>query len=332
MDTNTQPIKSVGRRWLLTVLLAACAGAITVLLPFGLFLVPGLWAYAMCKTRPTILALPAGIYCVLALLLYPAATALSLTVLTGAGAYLLYALQTNKRGNTNTAVAMAGLSAVCLYLAVCLPGMLSGEGAFTAIQAEMDAFTELYRQALKALPAQYAEIMPNVNSYLDAFSSSVTVLIVPVLCAVAGGMGLSNLLFFRLFSKKRVQTFGLSTLRPFRQWSIPQSMTFGLFFLLIGSFVLEMSGWEYADSLTSTVNVIVGMPLMLQGLCVVDFLIVKKGGNVAGKRVGYYLIGALLFWIAQTPLMLLGCFEQLFHFRTRLMDASKPMPPPDAFS
>ena len=37
------------------------------------------------------------------------------------------------------------------------------------------------------------------------------------------------------------------------------------------SCILEWTGWVFADGMTNTVNVLVGMPLLLQGLCVIDF-------------------------------------------------------------
>ena len=70
--------------------------------------------------------------------------------------------------------------------------------------------------------------------------------------------------------------------------------------------------------MANTVNVLVGMPLLLQGLCVVDFLIARSRKHVnAGRALAYAGIG-ILFSLAQTPLILIGCFDQVFRIRERM--------------
>jgi uncharacterized protein YybS (DUF2232 family) len=167
--------------------------------------------------------------------------------------------------------------------------------------------------------------MPNIDAQtvklltdaLDAYSKAIPNMIVPALCVFAGVLGLGNLLFFHLFCKKRPE-IAISPIRSFRDWSLPRSMTLGLFALLIGSLILEWTGWVFADGLTNTVNVLVGMPLLLQGLCVIDFLIARSPKNVTlGRTLTYVGIG-VLFGLAQTPLILVGCFDQIFRFRDRM--------------
>jgi uncharacterized protein YybS (DUF2232 family) len=110
-------------------------------------------------------------------------------------------------------------------------------------------------------------------------------------------------------------------MRAFRYWALPRSVMLGLFALLVGALVLEWSGWTFADSLSNTVNVLVGMPLLLQGLCVIDFLLVRSSKNVSATRAVSYTAIGVLFGIAQMPLILIGCFEQIFRFRERGMKA-----------
>jgi len=107
-------------------------------------------------------------------------------------------------------------------------------------------------------------------------------------------------------------------MRPFRDWTLPNSMTLGLFILLVGSLILNWAGWAFADGMSNTVNALVGMPLLLQGLCVVDFFLARSQRNAAvGRALTYVGIG-LLFSFLQTPLILVGCFEQIFHVRDRI--------------
>jgi len=203
-----------------------------------------------------------------------------------------------------------------------LPGVLSGDGAFAAVQTVMDEMIDFYRAALSQSGNADAEYISLINEYLDAFSDAVPTYIVPVLCVSASVSGLGNLLFFRLFCRKHTE-ISLAPMRAFRYWTLPRSMMLGLLLMLVGSLVFEWSDWTFSDSLGNTVNVLVGMPLLLQGLCVVDFLLKRSNKNVTTLRAVVYTAIGVLFSIAQMPLILIGCFEQIFHFRNR----AQAMPP-----
>ncbi len=316
-----RPDRTKPRAWPV-VLLAALAGAASLYLPAGLLIVPALFAYAGARTRPSMLALAAAPFAIGAFLLYTPVAAAGLLLVAAGGAAVLYALQIRRAGNAYTALTLAGVILVGLYASVCLPGIVSGDGAFAAVQSSIDGLLDFYRGALTQVADLDAETAATLNEYIDAFSEAVPTFVVPALCVFAGAMGLGNFLFFRLFCRKHAE-IRLMPMRPFRLWALPRSMMYGLFALLIGSLILEWSGWQFATSLSNTVNVLVGMPLILQGLCVLDFLLARSRRNVATARTLTYVAVALLFSVAQMPLALLGCFEQLFRFRDRLQH----MPP-----
>lgn len=300
------------------LLISVIAGAAALYVPAGLLVLPALWACAGARTKPAWIALPAALYAAGAFWLYTPLAAAGFILMTAGGALALCLMQTRRMTNAYTVLTLAGILLVGLYTAVCLKGLLSGEGAFAATQAGMDQTIALYRAALPAASGANADAVQMVNEYLTALSKAVPTYLVAVLCAAAGVGGLSNLLFFRLFLRKHKE-IAISPMREFRQWSLPRSMVFGLFALLICSVVLEWTQWQYADRLSATVNMLVGMPLVLQGLCVVDFLLSRSKRNVTASRVvTYSLVGVgVLLSLAQMPLMLLGCFEQLFRFRAR---------------
>lgn len=301
---------------LLPLLLGTLIGIAAVLFPAALLLAPAYWAYAMCKTRPTSLALFGVVFAVLEVLLLGAFNGACFTVLAIGCAAALYYMQTKRMSNAYTVAAASGIALVCLYLAVCLPGILSGEGAFAAAQALMQEAADAFRTLLPTVSALPAENAALLQESLDAYVASIPALVVPALTILSGVLGLSNFLFFRLFA--RGKGLAISTLRPFRLWSIPKSLTTGLIVMLVGSLIMGMTNWDYAAALTNTVNAIVGMPLLLQGLCVLDFILSKKAdGKVASRRVLAYLVTGVLFALVQTPLIMLGCFDQLFRFRTR---------------
>ena len=316
MSTNTQ-----NGAWLV-LLLAVLAAAAALFLPFGLIVVPALWAYAGARTKPGWIALPAAVYTVGALMLYSPLSnsgytpAIAVSVMAAASAVALYFLMTKRFSNTYTALTLSGIFLVGLYAAVCLPSVMAGKGAFAAVQSAMDELIALYRSLFVQAAGADAQYASQINEYLDTFAKAVPTFVVPALCIFAGVMGLSNLLFFRLFCRKHKE-IAIPPIREFRFWALPRSMMFGLFALLVGALILEWTGWQYAESLVNTVNVLVGMPLLLQGLAVVDFLIVRSSRKTTGQRTVTYVLIGVLFGLVETPLMLLGGFEQLFHFRAR---------------
>ena len=301
--------------------IAALAAVLTAILPVFWLVLPGLTAYAMLRTKPWSAVLPAALLMGFSYVLTGSPlTAGLLTGMAALTALTIYYFQVNRMGNSYTALTAAGVFLVFLYLLMCLPGLLSGTGAFSQIQVSVDETVALFRQMLAMMPELPKEATDMYAEYLTLVSRSVASIAVPIACAAAGILGLSNFLFFRAFAGK-TQENGLLPMRPFAMWSIPRSAALGLFLLLVGSLVLTWTEWSYAEAFTATVNVLVSMPLILQGLSTVDYLILKKGKNPTGKRVLVYVLLGLFFWLAQMPLMLVGCFEQLFRIRSR------PFPP-----
>ena len=309
------PLKS-NRGWPI-LLLSVLVGLITVVFPFALVLAPGLWAYAGARTKPHWIALPAAAFGIAAFQIYTTEAAAGLTLSAAIVAGLIYGMLTRRESNTYTALTLSGVFLVGLYAAICLPGILAGRGAFADAQNAINALVAAYRAAMNQMTELDAQTVSLFSKALDAFTEQVPNLIVSALCIVAGVFGLGNLLFFRLFCRKRPEIV-ISPMRPFKDWTLPRSMTFGLFALLIASLAMEWAGWAFAEGFSNVVNVLVGMPLLLQGLCVVDFMIARTGKNVTIKRALTYVVIGILFGVAETPLILVGCFDQIFRFRERL--------------
>lgn len=309
------PLKS-NRGWPI-LLLAVLAGLITVVFPFALVIAPALWAFAGARTKPQWIALPAAAFGIAAFQIYATEAAAGLTLAATIAAGLIYWMMTKRESNTYTALTLSGVFLVGLYTAVCLPGILAGRGAFADVQNVVNSLVAVYRGALNQMTEIDAQTVSLFSTALDAFSEQVPNMIVSALCIVSGVLGLGNLLFFRLFCCKRSE-IEISPMRPFKDWTLPRSMTFGLFTLLIASLAMEWAGWAFAEGFSNVVNVLVGMPLLLQGLCVVDFMIDRTGKKVTFKRALTYIAVGILFSIAETPLILVGCFDQIFRFRDRL--------------
>ena len=311
-----QAPRRIRRGWPV-LLLSVLIGLVAAVFPFALLLAPGLWAYAGARTKPYWIALPAAAFAVTAFQLYTPVAAAGLSVASALVAGSIYVLMTRKVSNTYTALILAGIFLGGLYVAICLPGILDGRGAFADVQRAMDTGLSLYRSAMAETSSLSADVKTLFSQALDAFRVEVPNLVVSALCVFAGVLGLGNLLFFRLFCRKHHE-IEISPIRPFREWTLPRSMTFGLFVFLIGSLALEWAGWAFAAGFSNAVNALVGMPLLLQGLCVVDFMLARSPKNATlGRALTYTGIG-ILFSLTQTPLILIGCFEQIFRFRDRM--------------
>ena len=288
----------------------------TLLLPVGLLLLPAWTAALSYRVRPRyayglILAFLLG-----AVNLYGWAGGVALTAAYAVPAALLRLL--HKRGVPPYAIAAAlsGTAFLLLYLAVCLPGILSGEGAFAAAEASFGTALEEYRAMLTAaaVGADITRILAVFDEQASLLLRNVSAILMPFFAYLAMALGVSNFLFFRLFTRRVPE---IPRLAPFREWRIPAQLTGGICFFLIASLVLELTGARYGAAVTGTINAIVGVPLLIQGLSLIDYTIVWKSRNVRRTRIVAYVIIGLLFMLLRTTLILLGCAEQLFRLRDR---------------
>lgn len=301
-----------------TLLIATLVSAVSFVMPSMLLIVaPALWAYAGARTKPQYIALPALVYAAGAFANYSGVVAAGLTGAAVLSAVLVYALLTRRVSNAYTALTLAGVFLAGLYVAFCMPGILAGRGAFADMQAAVGEINAFYRSALAQMPQINADYATFFTDAMDTLYETTPTLVVAALGIFAGILGLSNLLFFRLFCRKHPE-IAISPMRPFRDWTLPQSLTMGLFVLLIGSLILQWMGWTFAESFSNAADALVGMPLLLQGLCVIDFLIYRSQKNVnAGRTLTYIGIGVLYAYL-QMPLIMVGIFDQIFHLRARL--------------
>ena len=317
---NIEQQPSRGQRGWPVLLLSVLAALATSVFPAGLCIAPAVWAYAGARTKPYWIALPAAVFAAGVFSQYAPFAAGAMAGSAAMAAALIYFLLTRKVSNTYTALTLAGVFLTGLYVAACVPGILDGRGAFADIQAAMGAMFDSYRSIIAQMPSADAEVAAYLSDSFDALYQAAPSLVVSAFCIFASILGLGNLLFFRLFCRKHPE-ISISPMRKFRDWSLPRSMTFGLLSLLIGSLVLSWTGWTFADGMSNTVNVLVGMPFLLQGLCVLDFLLSRSKKHIARNRTLTYVGVGVLFGFVQTPLILIGCFDQFFRFRERLRGA-----------
>ena len=317
METSNQPKPRASLNGWLVLLLAVASGFAAAYVPFALIVAPALWAYAGARTKPALIALPAAAF---AAIMFTYDSVLVAAGLSGAAllaAVLVYALLTHRFGNTDTVLILCGVFLIGLYTAICMPGVLDGRGAFADVQAAILSMKEFYTSIAAGMPQLGEGGTALVSEMMDAMYEAVPTSFVAVLCIIASILGLGNLLFFRAFCKKQEQ-IQLSRMRPFRDWAMTRSMMYGLFLMLILSLILELSDWTYAASFSTTANALLAIPLFLQGISVIDFFIVRGQKNVSVIRTLTYVGICVLYQLVFVPLVLVGCFDQVFRLRERM--------------
>ena len=317
METSNQQSPNLARSGWLVLLLAVVAAVAAAYVPLFLIIAPALWAYAAARTRPYWLAVPAAVFAYGMFTFEPAVVAAAYTAGALLASVLLLVLLTHGFSNSDTVLILCGVFLVMMYSVICVPGLLEGRQAYADIHARVGDVRAIYSNGA----AFYAQISPDaektVQQMLDTMYDAVPTTFVAVLCIFASVLGLSNLLFFRAFCRKQTQ-IKLSPMRAFRDWTLPRSMTLGLFAILIGSIVLEFTGWAFAESFAVTANILLCIPLFLQGISVVDFMLSRAPKNVTVARTLTYIgLGVLYQWFL-FPLVLVGVFDQIFHVRDRM--------------
>lgn len=317
MEISNQPSSREARKGLWVLLLAVVAAVSAAYVPFMLVVAPALWAYAGARTKPYWILVPAAAFAYGVFTFEPVVVASALTAGALIAALLLNTLLTHGFSNSDTVLILCGVFLLMLYGAICLPELLNGHPAYASMQAQIGDIRSLYNASEIQLAKLNPEGLKLVLQTLDTMYDAVPIGFVAVLCGGASVLGLGNLLFFRAFCRKQSQ-IRLTPMRAFRDWTLPRSMTLGLFAILIGSIILEFTGWAFAESFSITANFLLGIPLFLQGVSVVEFFIHRLPKNRTVVRTFTYIGLGVLYQIVIFPLVLVGCFDQIFRLRDRL--------------
>ena len=327
---QTEQMKPSRGKTIRTAVFAALLSAAAAVLPLGLVVVPAYLVYAAFAGGITALVTGAAVYVAASFLLYVPTTAAAFSVLFVGIAAVIYGMMKAKKPHAYVVLAAMGAAMVGLYMLVCMPGILSGDGAFAEAQRITDDSIKFMQDAVrtaKSMGAAFDEdALKLLDSYYAAFSADVPKLVVPALAVIAGVIGLANVLFFRLFARKYVEAFHILPLHPFREWRVPNGLTAGLFIMLIGALILNFTGWDYAEGLVGTIEILAVLPFLLQGVCVTDFLIARRSKNPVSMRVVIYILMVILFGAFRTPLLIVGAMDQLLRIRDRANGIPPQMP------
>ena len=316
-------------RIFLLVLVTIVLSVASIFVPFLYLIVPALYAVILIRSNNPVLAIPLFCPALLAGLILSDGTVFSSTgiqmysmILGGILAGItIWQVEKRDKGCFYTAALACACFILGLYCAVCLPGVLSGEGAFSEIQNAFSESMEAFKEAVSTVPAEeYPGFQDTVSSTADTLVASVPLFTVPGIIVTSCVTALSNTLFFRLLIKNHREALGISPMLPFRSWSVPKSLTPGLIILLLGTLILNLTDSSVYEAVSISVSALIGFPFLLQAICLIEYLIYRSKSGHALKRVLIYTACAVFTSFLLSPLIMIGCFEQLFRLRER-MDA-----------
>lgn len=314
-------------RIFLLVLLTIVVSAASVFVPLFYLVLPALYAVVLIRSNNPVLAVPLFCPALLAGILLtgsmsPASEHIRMFSMIFGGilsGIAIWQVEKRNKGCFFTAMYAAGCFTLSLYCAVCLPGILSGEGAFTEIQNSFAETAEMFKETAQMLPAGVTpEFLGSFSQTVDSVVAAVPVFVVPSIIVISCILGLCNTLFFRLFVKKHREALGISPMLPFRKWSVPKSLTPGIIILLIGSIILNLTGSTVYEGVSASVSALIGFPFLIQAVALVDYLIERSKSAHTVKRVLIYIACGVFINFLLSPLIMLGCFEQLFRLRERM--------------
>lgn len=271
-------------------------------------------------------ALPAllPLFAPAAVLLFGGAAAAALGALAlPAAVCAVWYVQTRRLGGFLTASAAAAAAIAGLYAAVCLPGIVDGTGAFTAAQEGVRLLGEAVAAQLAGVPG-YAESAEIAEQLFSSMYLAVPVLLTGVLCVLGALFGFFTAVLFFAFTRRRRAACGLAAPKPFRLWVIPRRYVPGIVLLYVMALVLRLSGFANADAVYNTVGSLLNLPLMVQGLSLVAFLLsLRSRPGKALSAVTYVLIG-VLFPLTSSMLTTVGLFDLFLRFRDRVIPPAAP--------
>ena len=242
------------------------------------------------------------------------------------GALLLALIQRQKLGGFLSCAVVSASLILVLYASLCLDGIVSGKGAFAALQAW---FKEGMVDPLKSVADAYiAEgldtdgLVAGLLAEVETIPELVPSLATGLICYNGCFVGTGTVLLFFAFTRKHREELGIRAPGRFATWSMPKSVTLPIILLYIAATIMAYAGMSNGYAIYYTVQYLFLLPFTLQGLAMVDYLLsfIKKRRTLV--RVLVFVGIGLLYQLVMQVLMYIGLFEQLFRVRERRRRAS----------
>ncbi len=237
-----------------------------------------------------------------------------------AWALLTTVLIKKNKGYFDTAFVGAALYTVAFYLMISLPDIRSGGVAFGYVTT---LFSNLIEQSLASAQAVSGMLTAEQAALMQEMAHSIRiglpVYLPAVLCVAGGVISLVNLLVCTWRSRK--VGVKLRPMRRFPYWRVPREFVIGIAIMVLGSILASALHVANMDAVTTAVTALAALPFVVQGACVVIFVLQFSRSNTA--IVMFCIFVVLMMPMSILFLGILGLIEQLFQLRRRIIMRSK---------
>lgn len=222
-----------------------------------------------------------------------------------------------KRELANRSIVMlaGALMAVGLYAYLCAPGIIAGKGAFYEMQQALSIYKDSMDETLKLMNVTAAQ-KQLVNETFATMIVLAPELTISGVIAPAMAFGFFNYLIARAMSKRAgVPVRGMA---PFYTWELSRSESTGSLILLVGALIISFLDIENVGALLVAVELIVFGPVLLMGVCFVEF-IAKTRAKGGLFRAVIYIASVLLTPYSAFAYIIIAFIDKVMRIRKRYL-------------
>lgn len=229
-----------------------------------------------------------------------------------------YCLRNKKPYRTAAVSAAAAIAAGC-YCLLCLPSIIAGKGPFAGVEEMLLAVADAMKEVGGQLTGSGTAVAPEAVENVVESIRSASLLAPEITCAmiVASGMafGLLDVVLARRMAF--VAKVELRPMAPFGLWQLSKNYTVSACVLLAAAVVTLLLRLNNASAVLIVAECVVLLPILLMGMCFMDFLTRVTAGNGALRRAISYVCIILLFPYSAVLLLILGLVDRVTRLRRR---------------
>lgn len=294
------------------LLIGALCGAAGAIIPLAAYVAPAFLAftYAAWGAAGLVPAL-AGAAAAAFLLLDAQSAAYSLALFVPPALLIGFLVRAQKPWRAAVTAASFAMG-VALYLNLSLPAILAGGNAFAPIKEFVSQYSAQMLALLSAAQAADAQALALMNEFFINLREMVPQIVIYTFCAMAMFFSLVDVLIARALTKK--SGVALRPMEKFMLWQLSPQYTYATFAAVAGVLVVLLARLSNADAVFAVGVSVVVMPLMLTGVCYMEFILKTGEQKGVGRRIAFYALSLVLF---PYSLIFLGLMDRVTRIRTR---------------
>lgn len=281
-----------GKYIALGLLIGALAALASVYVPYASLAAPAFLAFVFAAwgTAGIVSALTGALAASL-LTLDVADAAYTLSLYLPASLIMGWVIRENKPWRAAVSASALAMG-VALYLNMSLPYMLEGSNPFEAVQKAIGALASQMSAEMQALYPADTQGLQLIKETFASIEEIAPQLMMYLVCGLAMLFALIDVVIARTLLKKTG-----TTLRPmthFALWQLGGHYVHVTLAAIAGTAAVFILGLDNADAVFAAASGIVMMPLMLMGVCYMEFTLRMSPKKSAGRRVAFYIFTVFL--------------------------------------